>query len=233
MILKDDRGTTVDYFSKFPCEIENIGLSLSGGMDSALILWCLVEMLRGREHLGKDVKIWCTHGYDIFKAPVHDGAVQTHSYKAAQRVLNWVKWHHKDTTMIQPLHVFAYEKKSKISKEAMHHANYEYIKHRYKVPFIIRGVTQGFGIPRNLDRKGGDKGEKELIEISKSTWILPFGAVDKKFIAYQYKHFGLHALTKITESCIEIPPCKECWWCDERYWAFGDYDGGQKKRIVL
>ena len=61
MILKDDKETTVDYFSKFPSNIENIGLSLSGGMDSALILWCLVEMLRGREaYWRKDVKIWCT-----------------------------------------------------------------------------------------------------------------------------------------------------------------------------
>ena len=57
MILKDDKGTVVDYFWNFPYDIKNIGFSLSGGMDSALILWCLVEMLRGRQQFAKDVKI--------------------------------------------------------------------------------------------------------------------------------------------------------------------------------
>ena len=227
MILKDDRETTVDYFWNFPYEIENIGLSLSGGMDSALILWCLVEMLRGREHLGKDVKIWCTHGYDITRK-------NAHSYESAQRVLNWVKWHQKDTTMIQPLHVFAYEKKADVSKEVLHNANYEYIQRRYKVPFIIRGVTQGWDKPRPLG-SDGDKNEEELKEISKTSWLLPFGAVDKKFIAYKYKRHELHGMRATTVSCTADTqkPCQKCYWCQERYWAFGDYDGGQKKRIVL
>ena len=227
MILKDDKGTTVDYFWHFPYEIENIGLSLSGGMDSALILWCLVEMLKGREHLGKDVKIWCTHGYDITRT-------KTHSYEAAQRVLDWIKWHHKDTTMIQPLHVFGYEKNKNTSKEVLHYANYEYIQRRYKVPFIIRGVTQGWDKDRPL-AKSGDKNEEELKEIAKTTWILPFGAVNKKFIAYQYKRHALEGLKAITVSCIaDSPkPCQKCWWCQERFWAFGDYDGGHKRRIVL
>ncbi len=227
MILKDDKGTTVDYFSKFPYEIENIGLSLSGGMDSALILWCLVEMLRGREHLGKGVKIWCTHGYDIKRT-------KTHSYEAAQRVLDWVKWHQRDTTIIQPLHVFGYEKTKTTSKEVLHNANYEYIQRRYKVPFIIRGVTQGWDIDRPLG-KSGDKNEEELKEISETTWMLPFGAVDKKFIAYQYERHALDGLRAITVSCTadRPEPCQKCYWCDERYWAFGDYDGGHKRRIVL
>ena len=227
MILKDDKGTVVDYFWNFPYDIKNIGLSLSGGMDSALILWCLVEMLRGRQHLAKDTKIWCTHGYDITRT-------KTHSYEAAQRVLDWVKWHQKDNTFIQPLHVFGYEKKENLSKEVLHNANYEYIQRRYKVPFIIRGVTQGWDKDRPLG-KSGDKNEAELKEISKSTWILPFGAVNKKFIAYQYKRHALEGLRAITVSCTAdtLEPCQKCYWCDERYWAFGDYDGGHKRRIVL
>ena len=136
--------------------------------------------------------------------------------------------------MIQPLHVFAYEKKADVSKEVLHNANYEYIQRRYKVPFIIRGVTQGWDKDRPL-AKSGDKNEVELKEIAKTTWVLPFGGVDKKFIAYQYKRHELHGLRAITVSCTadSKTPCQECWWCQERFWAFGDYDGGQKKRIVL
>ena len=116
MILKDDKGTFVDYFWEFP-NYKNIGLSLSGGMDSALILWCLVEMLRGRQHLAEGAKIWCMHGYDINRT-------KTHSYEAAQRVLDWVKWHQKDNTFIQPLHVFAYHKtRADQSKMQFHKPN--------------------------------------------------------------------------------------------------------------
>ena len=41
-------------------------------------------------------------------------------------------------------------------------------------------------------------------------------------------------LFPITWSCISYGdktdywthPCKTCWWCKEKLWAFGSYDGG-------
>ena len=63
----------------------------------------------------------------------------------------------------------------------------------------------------------------------------PFLNVDKKFIAELYKQENLmETLFPLTESCIGFSsdtngfsePCRQCFWCVERYWAFGCYDGG-------
>ena len=46
MILTD--GTTsLDYFETFPTDIKSVGLSLSGGADSALAFYCLLKTLYG------------------------------------------------------------------------------------------------------------------------------------------------------------------------------------------
>lgn len=67
----------------------------------------------------------------------------------------------------------------------------------------------------------------------------PWRYVDKKFIAHQYKKYNLmENLYPLTESCViekfdillemgaNSFPCKTCYWCREKYWAFGSYDGG-------
>ena len=59
--------------------------------------------------------------------------------------------------------------------------------------------------------------------------------VNKKFIAQCYKDYNLmDKLYPLTASCIGYAdttnyftePCKTCWWCKEKLWAFGSYDGG-------
>ena len=63
----------------------------------------------------------------------------------------------------------------------------------------------------------------------------PLEYLDKRFVAEMYKQFNLmDNLFPITASCVEYAektdyftkPCKECWWCREKKWAFGMYDGG-------
>jgi hypothetical protein len=67
----------------------------------------------------------------------------------------------------------------------------------------------------------------------------PWKYVNKKFIAHQYKKYNLmENLYPLTESCVtetvdnlllmgsKLFPCKTCYWCREKYWAFGSFDGG-------
>ena len=58
--------------------------------------------------------------------------------------------------------------------------------------------------------------------------------LDKRFVAEMYEQFNLmDNLFPITASCVEYAdktdyftkPCKKCWWCREKKWAFGAYDG--------
>lgn len=62
--------------------------------------------------------------------------------------------------------------------------------------------------------------------------ISPWINVDKSFIADQYKKFNLNdELLPLTRSCEARPekhkhfdqPCGMCWWCLEKKWAFGHF----------
>lgn len=203
----------IDYFKKFPDNIENIGISLSGGTDSALILYMLVQMIIERDQVGL-VHIYPIHGYDTVRT-------QTYSWEAAEAIVEYIN----RPDIIKPVYVFAYEKTEKLSKEYYWKANHEYMMRRYNIPFIIRGVTQGMPDDDRPLAKG-DADSKRLHHIAKTTWILPFGSVDKKYIAEQYRKLDLDDMYKLTVSCIEDTPdpCKKCWWCKEKHWAFGSYD---------
>ena len=56
-----------------------------------------------------------------------------------------------------------------------------------------------------------------------------FCSVDKKFLAEIYEQENLmNDLFPNTVSCTnisKIEPCKKCYWCEEKKWAFGMYDG--------
>ena len=71
-------------------------------------------------------------------------------------------------------------------------------------------------------------------EKSGKPFYCPLEYLDKRFVAEMYKQFDLmDNLFPITASCVEYAhktdyftkPCKECWWCREKKWAFGMYDG--------
>lgn len=64
-------------------------------------------------------------------------------------------------------------------------------------------------------------------EFPDSGFILPWTNVDKKQIAEYYRELNLiDSLYPITRSCecdypIGKKSCGVCWWCEERLWAFG------------
>lgn len=71
----------------------------------------------------------------------------------------------------------------------------------------------------------------------KMVHVKPFVQIDKKWIAGMYEQLGLmDELFPLTASCIGdnedskfyTEPCKKCFWCYEKLWAFGCYDGGLK-----
>ena len=218
MILYSN-GTQLDFFDKFPSNLQKIGIYLSGGTDSALILYILVKMLQERQDC--HVQIYPVAGYDASNPDVI-------AWDVCERIINWIK----DNTKfegIQPLLVtpFIDETETKIS---MFRANRKYLKHRYNIDVVIDGIS--LGMPhssrdgRDIDIWTTDEKIKTLYNDYPHEY--PWSTVDKKFIADQYKKFNIEELSNITNSCVASSktPCKKCWWCRERYWAFGSYDGG-------
>jgi len=66
----------------------------------------------------------------------------------------------------------------------------------------------------------------------KSKTIRPYENIDKKFVASIYKTENLmQTLFTLTGSCTGrlretngfTEPCKKCFWCYEKHWAFGEY----------
>ena len=59
----------------------------------------------------------------------------------------------------------------------------------------------------------------------------PFVQEDKSYVKMMYEKYGvLDTLFPLTASCIGFPdetdngqkPCRNCVWCKERLWAFGE-----------
>ena len=99
---------------------------------------------------------------------------------------------------------------------------------QYQAQGLISGMTlnpqelmiEGRDITRDTKRQWR---KKSLLDI----WhYQPFINHDKKRIAQLYKQYNLQDLAELTVSCEaeQSPrPCKTCWWCKEKYWAFGFY----------
>ena len=217
MILSD--GTTsINYFEEFPTDVKSVGLCLSGGLDSALTFYCLLKTLSDRN---QDTLVYTMHGYDTFRSVAR-------SYESADAVYEYIVSHFN--IEVPPLHTFAFCKNKPVGKYEWFFPNYTYLKNKYNIVDIIMGDT--LGMP-HLNRPVwnndvNDPTEQEIIEMSKQHPLrFPFATVNKKFIAHQYRILGLRNLSTLTTSCAadKIGPCKECWWCEERKWAFNSYDG--------
>lgn len=79
------------------------------------------------------------------------------------------------------------------------------------------------------DRK---EGKHSLFDFIEPALYLPYGGLTKDKLAEKYRQYGIiDSLFPITRSCEGwedvtenfTKPCKNCWWCFERYWAFGKF----------
>lgn len=203
----------ISYFDNFPSDIEAIGLNLSGGTDSALLFYMLLKTIRDR---GLRTKVYAIHGYDAAR-PFDD------SWGTAEKVYDWIVDKFptvKIQQQIAPLFIFPFYKDKDVNKELYAKPVLLYMQRRYNLTEVIFGDTLGMpDSPRPVDT--------DLIQLQKQNPLrYPIAHLNKQFVAEQYLLLGIEELSTITASCVGIEsPCKSCWWCEERKWAFGTYDG--------
>ena len=161
--------------------------------------------------------IICMHGIDTN---------QKIAVQPVEQIVEYVRNKFKDVNIILETFSYAINPKN-LNKNDYHESYYDDYKKRYNIPKIVRAVTQGMP---NSGRPivDHDISPEKLIQYSKDDITVPFGAIDKKQIKLQYRYHGIVDLANMTVSCIadQTQPCRECWWCKERFWAFGNYDGG-------
>jgi hypothetical protein len=224
MILSDGK-IEVDWFEKFfQTDKKNIGLWLSGGTDSSLILYFLCKFITETENFDRKI-------YPII-------AVQTNNKlsKCFDKTQNIIE----EIIKIYPKVYINKLKKVTYSRLENHLArdtkrikikmNSNIFIKEYKLDILIQGSTINPSEIVGESYSLRDKLRDVPINVYKEKY--PWWNVDKKFIAFQYQKYNLmNIIFPLTESCIEDKkdqpfPCKKCFWCEEKYWAFGSYDGG-------
>ena len=207
-----------DLWKIFP-NVKRVGIQVSGGADSALVLYNLVN---------------CINDADIY---VITGSINTENNfneKYAKDVVAEVQ-RLTNTKSIKE-HVFKRQKQrgqqagtdpNVIYRKSMLHR----VAKKYNLDLMLNGVTMN--PPKGILDEGRDKRRDKPMPLKiEDEWLLvpvfrPFAQNDKRTIMKQYKKLDIMSLFAKTWSCegtIESTqnftvPCGECWWCKERQWA--------------
>lgn len=224
-----------DFFKK---KHSSVVVKTSSGTDSSLMLFFILKFA---QEINSDLKIYPFIGIDIDNL----------SSRALPNIIKIIEILSDmfPKPNLQNLEVYRYSKLErrkdwngpKTDKNLyIHPIQRDYAK-RVGSELVLTGSTLNMpvdGLTNNQQNQRvsqRDNYDEHIKLVNKDE--TPWAMVDKKFIAHQYKKFQLmETIYPLTESCIasEPPfgrikldlPCKKCYWCREKYWAFGSYDGG-------
>lgn len=230
MIFENEYGK-VDFWDKFPKLNEKewrVAMNLSGGVDSAFVLFMLCTYLT---ETGKNNQVNFITGVE-HQRPTNEWHAREIGLYMKERFphLNW-GWHE-----------FFYYDNRRITGRAKteeHRENEHRIQKEVGYDLLLGGRTANPPDVRELE-KGRElirdlPKDSEHPEYNGTRFYVPLQNVHKKWVAKMYEHYGLmDDLYPLTASCIGnayvtdhfTKPCRTCWWCREKFWAFGSYDGG-------
>tara|TARA_B100000424_G_C22937118_1_gene498622 strand:+ start:963 stop:1712 length:750 start_codon:yes stop_codon:yes gene_type:complete len=239
---------TIDFFEFDDSQFDRVFLALSGGTDSAMLLYltCIEK---------PDWKIVCHTGIDKHKDPwVGEYAAEIVDFM--QKRFPHVDIVHEQYKFnsLDPIWLYRAEKdwNAHPNKETLPtiqgHAkavaakpHKHELRKKYDIKLSMHGITAN--PPIEVQEKLGfiDVAEpRRNLVYDEFDWkksgnlhYTPFINVDKRFVAELYKQYDLlDDLFPLTRSCIGFEketdyftrPCEECFWCHEKMWAFGTYD---------
>ena len=192
---------------------DRIGVWLSGGADSALGLYIT-------QLYNENTKIVPIHGLDI--ARWIEGQTFL-SNTAADNVLNKVrKLLPEKSHLVSDVYHFEYNKQANETKGQYHQPIEDMLKERDEIQIALGFVTANPPFKLHPQQEARRDGRDPKLR-------RPFQTINKKWVAQKYEEYGLlDNLFPLTVSCVgnKDVPCEKCFWCKEKYWAFGAYDGG-------
>ena len=184
--------------------------TLSGGLDSALITYLIMKLKPNSKMV---LSSFCLQ---------HQ---QNHNFDTVKKIMNYL-----DYTF--PFRII--DHRIGFVRDIEHAKNGGRAKQTRELlqQYDIQGIISGFTInPPELMIEGRDETRDAPREWRSMNQhgiyhYQPFINKDKRYIAELYQQYQLQELADLTVSCeAEQPPrpCKKCWWCKEKYWAFGFY----------
>jgi len=234
MILEAD-NIKIDYFDRLlKGEIYNnkIAVSFTGGVDSSLLTYVLCESIM-RKNMQSQIKVYC------FNANNTRYENENYSIKPAQKCYD-ILVNMFPEIQFEGLHFYDYFVAYKQEKKLLLRKTRDQFKLDFDLDVILLGTTRKppEGQIEALDKlvsetpalKERDYSIKQVNNLKKNRE--PFKTVDKSYLFKIYKQFDLlESLYPYTVSCTRlrnggITPCQICYWCLEKKWGFGSYDGG-------
>jgi 7-cyano-7-deazaguanine synthase in queuosine biosynthesis len=222
---------SIDFFN-FNTKNIKIGIGVSGGADSALLLYLAAKYL-------PDTVIVPWSGYEI-KNKVHN--YRPFTILDAQNVVQIVK-EKLPHANITDHYIWSYDRQGQNKNTYMKNEIDRCLKNK-TFDMYVSGITAN--PPEDILKEISKRLLKDTAgvidtyrsyykEVRRQSWYYsPFTNIDKKVIASLYQKYDLmNDLFCVTQSCVGwghqtnwfTEPCKQCFWCHERKWAFGRYDG--------
>jgi len=208
MIYKTNFGN-VDFYN-FQYQ-DKIAVSLSGGIDSALAFY-----------------LTCKEVNDTTKTVLPFTGVDENCFAHEPCAANIVAFMKKTFPNVNILdhETHYYQRKDINESKKSYHREYE---KSLNVHMIVYGLTKN--PPSDLlnlyEMTGGRDTDRDNNNFPMGYRYFPFQHIDKRAIAELYDKFNLKTkLLPLTFSCVEPvvgEPCEKCWWCKEKFWAFGVY----------
>lgn len=239
-------GVETNYYFKEFFErpnVNRIGIRLSSGTDSALALFFLAKFITETESFNKIIFPWT--GLEL------NNELSFAKEKAIQ-ILNLIREMYPKVD-IRDIHFDSWFRKPPYEHPSYKRRYCEPLNEKFiqdnNLDAFLSGITSN--PPKDVRDQYGMNSEPEFRNPEtrdtheywqgKSESNLPWINFNKKFIASQYQKYNLmENLYPLTESCVTENieglmylgsmsfPCKKCFWCREKYWAFGSYDGAIK-----
>lgn len=211
---------------------KKIGVSLSGGADSALLSYFILQRTEAEIFFTTQIRMWKTRPWQRY---------------VALEVVNWFK--NKFKNRINHIEGFIppelEEPKSplitdeygslKPGNRIILRSHNEWVAHTYSLDAWYAGVTKNPSIDIPGACKERDNGALPLYMQHMGVHIChPFVYTSKDWIVKQYYKNNIEDLFNITRSCegefsnIDyknyvpgqyVPICKNCFWCKERDWG--------------
>lgn len=210
--------------------VYGLGFNLSGGMDSGTLLYTLCESMTAQKDFFPIYCVTACNSTDVFGA-YHAGLV----FNFVKRKFTKVElYHHVDYSMLTGRSKISRKNKLlfKLYEEEKINANTDGVtRNPMSDDFIFVTPNNEFTIPET-------KRDAEMPLITKfPRFVLyrPWNILDKKGVREIAERKGIKdKLLSITRSCTDIKKhrCNNCWWCQERKWAYPEEKQSRIQRVL-
>lgn len=208
-----------------------IGISLSGGADSALLAYLILKDSDANIYFTTQIRMWKTRPWQRYVA---QDVVEWFRKNFPNRIEHIEGFIPPEMEEPHTTNIIDEYGKEKPGNRIILRAHNEWIIHTYKLDAWYAAVTQN---PDNILGGPEERYEGVLPLHMKHMGVdicHPFVYTTKDWIVKQYKNENILDLLNITRSCEGefedldyttytprqmVPTCGECFWCKEREWA--------------